>query len=122
MSGIIIDGVNVAECEYYKGKCMEYMHYCQIGCKECTDIGTKLCHYKQTERFKAKIARLEQENKELKEENFNWEQINKLQEKYKSALEEIRTFAKPIKENSCFGLQCGFIDFVLETIREALNE
>lgn len=64
---IIIDGVNVRGCEYYKGKCMEYTHYCQIGCKECTDIGTKLCHYKQTEKFKAKIARLEQENKELKD-------------------------------------------------------
>ena len=64
---IIIDGVDVRGCEYYKGKCMEYTHYCQIGCKECTDIGTKLCHYKQTEKFKAKIARLEQENKELKE-------------------------------------------------------
>ena len=64
---IIIDGVDVAGCEYYKGKCMEYTHYCQIGCKECTDIGTKLCHYKQTERFKAKIARLEQENKILRE-------------------------------------------------------
>lgn len=63
---IIIDGVNVAGCEYYKGKCMEYTNYCQIGCKECTDIGTKLCHYKQTERFKAKIARLEQENEKYK--------------------------------------------------------
>lgn len=63
---IIIDGVNVAGCEYYKGKCMEYTHYCQIGCKECTDIGIKLCHYKQTERFKAKIARLVQENEKLK--------------------------------------------------------
>lgn len=68
-NAVIIDGVNVAGCEYYKGKCMEYTHYCQIGCKECTDIGTKLCHYKQTERFKAKIARLEQENKALKDNN-----------------------------------------------------
>lgn len=69
MEEIIIDGVNVAGCKYYKGKCMEYTHYCQIGCKECTDIGIKLCHYKQTEIFKAKIERLEQENAELKAEN-----------------------------------------------------
>lgn len=83
MKEIIIDGVNVAECEYYKGKCMEYTHYCQIGCKECTDIGIKLCHYKQTERFKAQIARLEQENEKLKKQVENFKKMFEEQFEYK---------------------------------------
>ena len=37
-----------------------------------------------------KLKAKEQECEKLKEENFNWEQINKLQEKYQQTLEEIR--------------------------------
>ena len=118
---IIINGVDVRGCEYYKGKCMEYTHYCQIGCKECTDIGTKLCHYKQTEKFKAKIARLEQENKELKKDvqlfkcldtfgesechcacrclgNEFCEDADKKINTYRSALEKIKEITEPIYE------------------------
>ena len=108
---IIIDGVNVAGCEYYKGKCMGYTHYCKIGCKECTDIGIKLCPYKKIEIFKANILRLEKENARLKEEieirdnlsekfrkeALSWANIaNEYQKdktKLEHALEEIRYIA-----------------------------
>lgn len=117
---IIIDGVDVAGCEYYKGKCMEYTHYCQIGCKECTDIGTKLCHYKQTERFKAKIESLEQENRELKaykdvNEDFKkaWDELNK---KYTEVL-------KLAKENADSNEYClQELEQKYEQLRSALEE
>jgi len=108
MSEIIIDGVDVRGCEYYKGKCMEYTHYCQIGCKECTDIGTKLCHYKQTEKFKAKIARLEQENKQMK-----------------SALEEIKNDLKEVCKEECDYTKakfCGDCDCRYGQILNKINE
>ena len=99
---IIIDGVDVAGCEYYKGKCMEYTHYCQIGCKECTDIGIKLCHYKQTERFKAKITRLEQENKELKKQIESDKGLitvgGKQQYEYLQKIDELEQENKELKE------------------------
>jgi len=98
---IIIDGVDVAGCRDYReveykemAICMNYYNHLPKPPKETEwqyCAGNKNCYYKQRKR-------LEQENKELKEENFNWEQINKLQEKYKSALEEIREIAEPIYE------------------------
>ena len=99
---IIIDGVNVAGCVYYKGKCMEYTHYCQIGCKECTDIGIKLCHYKQTERFKAKIDRLEQENKDLKKQIESYKSLitvgGKQQYEYLQKIDKLEQENKELKD------------------------
>lgn len=92
----IIDGVNVARCKYYKGNCMEYKHYCQIGCKECTDIETKLCHYKQVEKFRVIIRQIKAEN-------------GKLQQKLKKIKELCR------QEPFCF-CSCG--DDILQIIEE----
>lgn len=144
---IIIDGVNVAGCKYYKGKCMGYTHYCQIGCKECTDIGIKLCHYKQTERFKAKIARLEQENEKLKEENYqlhkhcqicenfidgipckplrdmdyDLQKVINQRDEYIKALEEIRELAKDIIENDVYENSDVKAEKILTKINEVLT-
>lgn len=96
------------------------------------------------------LKRLQEENKELKDRNTNlrlnlatydlpeikkvltdwrtgkldkkFKKLQKENEKLKQALEEIKTFAKPIKENTCFGMYCGFVDFVLEQCKEALND
>jgi hypothetical protein len=132
---IIIDGVNVVGCEYYKGKCMEYTHYCQIGCKECTDIGIKLCHYKQTERFKAKITRLEQENKELKNRNVELQiTLNEFDRfnNYRSALEKIKDIINQPCDNCKYnkdGVTCsigdcgeGKLKIIENKINEVLNE
>lgn len=102
---IIIDGVNVAGCEFCKPNPLykiEYACHCR-GCVQ--DDGLHVhsscehnpnCYYKQ---LKCK----EQENKELKEDVLKWQkafsrqyQINenkgysKAEENYRSALEEIK--------------------------------
>ena len=65
------------------------------------------------------VTKLKQENERLKEENFNWEEINKLQEKYQAALEEIREieelayYSKGISEEPLS--QC---DFILDAIND----
>lgn len=91
---IIIDGVNVAGCEYYF-ESTKTVDTCKwFGCK-CNSVSTDECKYKQ-------LQRLEQENKALKdnnnylqaiiddgrEENKRWKQEN---EKLKKANERLKT-------------------------------
>lgn len=68
-----------------------------------------------------KLKRLQEENEELKKYQYTQEYLQSEIEKRQKALEEIRTFAKPIKENTCFGMYCGFVDWILETIDEVLK-
>ena len=56
---IIIDGVNVAGCIYYKQECIANCGMFALGDFKCEG---QICLYKQ-------LKRLEQENKELKAEN-----------------------------------------------------
>ena len=119
---IIID-----ECYFCdNGTCNIYPWTCDYdwNCKDNNECKVK--------KIFLELQRLKQENERLKEEKlyrgidrqFIEDANDKLfyqAEKFRKALEEIRTFAKPIKENSCFGMQCGFIDFVLDTTNEVLK-
>lgn len=82
-------------------------HKCDDDCMEvpiCNEYGDlmgyqsceaqTLCPY----RSQKKIDRLEQENKELKEETLQWKQIKDManNNKYRSALEEIKDVVKEI--------------------------
>lgn len=72
---IVIDGVNVAGCEYFDGFCMKR----DTSCEESGN-----CIYKQ-------LKRLEQENKELKElDKKICEDCEKEIKVYWNALEEIK--------------------------------
>lgn len=87
---ILINGVNVAGCEFYlqdeKYSCdLSFINQEEL-CK-CDDVQD--CTYKQ-------LKRLEQENKELKAETLQWKQIKDManNNKYRSALEEIREIVR----------------------------
>lgn len=78
------------------------------------------------------MAELEYENKRLQEENEELKEqlefsrthkpvLDAERIKYKQALEEIRNIVKPIKENTCFGMYCGAVDWILDEINEALK-
>lgn len=77
------------------------------------------------------IKRLEQENRELKSDVLKWQkafsrqyQINenkgysKTEEKYRSALEEIRNYCDRIEQGSVIGTQ----DCVINSIKNITNE
>ena len=78
---IIIDGVNVAGCEFYVKHCIEDCYdervdlyeYCQMFGSEC--INEKDCYYKQ-------LRRLKQENEKLKEQQRPLEVDKKLYDAY----------------------------------------
>lgn len=121
---IIIDGVNVAGCKNYvhieekryKPECncslttVERGYYCDTYATSVCE--EEDCDYKQ-------IKRLEQENKELKEEKEKYkpfyelgakctqlnevaDSLNNLNSKYKSALEEIQELSNINKEGAVF--------------------
>ena len=133
---IIIDGVNVAECEYYYE-----MDDCDGNhqlCNNATDIKNEYCeHYKNC--YFKKLKRLEKENEELKEKKdkyylktLDYEmQISDLIE----ALEEIREIAKIDDINTCWTIlnecdncqcsaDCGIQSPIkrLKVIKDKLNE
>ena len=95
---IYIDGVNVAGCEFLRKCVIPDNEGCKIDDSLCCDVGN--CYYKQ-------LQRLKQENEELKAaENEDLKDTikrtvcqaecykHKQADKYRSALEEIREFAK----------------------------
>ena len=117
---IIIDGVNVAGCEFYL---QDEKYSCDLSfinkeelCK-CDDVQD--CYYKQ-------FKRLEQENKEEKKaynECMHYlacmtEQRNKL----KTALEEIRNYCDRIEQGSVIGTQDCLINSIKNITNEVLNE
>ncbi len=135
---IIIDGVDVAGCEYY--------YRCDCKINDDTDINLckwhNDCYYKQLKRLQEKYdtltnkffnsetdkTRLEQENKELRRE------IVELRKdcnhcnfyKYRSALEEIKEDME--QDTTCESRECGCDDYakclncIKETILNKINE
>ena len=102
MDKVIIDGINVSECEHYRAEIETKMPYGEYGIlkDKCHYLGIEIiqdckgnkgCIYKQ-------LKRLEQENEQLKAEN---EKLNKMTgifsarlcEKYRTTLQEIRDMA-----------------------------
>ena len=72
---IIIDGVNVAGCEYYYE--MDDCDGCHQLCNNATDIKNEYCeHYKEC--YYKQLQRLQQENAELKAEKERLKEENKL--------------------------------------------
>lgn len=127
---IIIDGVNVAGCNYAitpKKQCPEKpMYYAkETSCIACKEHNTKLnfcknnkdCYYKQ-------LQCLKQENKKLKENLDDLTKDLKVQNdiigKFEKALEEIRNIILTYesKEWNCF----NDMDVKLKEISKVINE
>ena len=120
---IIIDGVNVAGCEYMlnnkiKGKqhcpakAMPYAKETSCICRKSIDTPYNFCkhnpncHYKQLKRleFELKVTKAdyeasEQENARLKENDCEQCKHLDLYIKYKQTLQEIKEIAEPIYED-----------------------
>lgn len=129
-------------CCYENGFCLWVKKYYETGITpKCRQV--KDCYYKQLIRLKQQhnddteeiaklgldVAILEQENKELKEQNetlnYQWHKQSeigdewyKVAEKYKTALEEIQ---KAIKSYD-LGVDNGVSVDTLYTIRKIINE
>ena len=96
---IIIDGVNVAECEFYDG--CNYTT-CQIGIQNYIDCDKNPnCMFKQLQRAKAENEKLKKDIHNINEnckycDEFYMNKCNyiKKENKYKQALENIREIAK----------------------------
>ena len=75
------------------------------------------------EKAEKTIEKLQQDNARLKEENFNWEQINKLQEKYQQTLEEIRNkLAKYLLKYDTTASATYLLNDLIKNISEVLDE
>lgn len=81
------------------------------------------------------LKRLQEENEKLKEnqccpetceyiatEIIRYTNVCEVNSKYKQALEKIRDIVKPIKDNTCFGMSCGAVDWILNEIDEVLKD
>lgn len=124
---IIIDGVNVAECGFYHPEIDNYCHialafsddyvdndHTYLECKQNPN-----CYFKQLQRLKEKNTEL------LNIANNGGALLIAEKDKtnnYKQALEEIKEIVKPIKDNTCFGMNCGAVDWILNEINEVLND
>ena len=124
---IIIDGVNVAECEYLNTTNMFKTCICSKGeIKKCQGVN---CKYKE-------LQRLKQENEELKYENDrqkdtiiylnNYDMCHKTLIQYKQALEEINKIAikeyyKKLEDKDCIECDESFLK-IREFCDEVLND
>ena len=108
---IIIDGVDVSECEFYTDRL--YTN-CKSGCSayadDCKSEYRQNCYYKQLQRLKAENEKLKQykQSKQASYETMQTEwnkainesrDVKAENEKYKQALEEVRELAKLIKDD-----------------------
>lgn len=128
---IYIDGVKVEECSYYNKDNTPYC--CEVWDNECE---AQNCYFKQ-------CKRLEQENKELKEEirfhnkenssllaernaaQIGYDEIREVRERYRSALEEIRNDLKEVCKEECDYTKpkfCGDCDCRYGQILNKINE
>jgi cell division protein FtsB len=131
---IIIDGVNVAGCDGLNKNSLplKQCNLLQFKTKDggiagrwCTDHSN--CYYKQ-------LKRLEQENKELKEQNetlnYQWHKQSeigdewyKIAEKYKTALEKIRDLCIHYENtNDKCVINCYAHFIVTDLIQNKINE
>lgn len=131
MNEVIIDGCNVAECEFFQS---EYLEDNSVFCEFCTlfynaCLNNPDCYFKQLQRAKAekqekvlKMAEAEVEIEKLQAENEKLKAMAgvysvKLMEKYKKALEDIRELLR--------GHQIADearIEIILDLINKALND
>ncbi len=113
---IMIDGVDVYECEHFREEFTEfylndpdidYINYCCAYTNECKKHSD--CYYKQ-------LKRKEQE----------CEQLEKQLQKYRSVLEDIREDMK--QDTTCESRECGCDDYaeclncIKETILNKISE
>lgn len=124
---IIIDGVDVAGCEYLN-KVVNEEPYCNIDEEHLyTCSSDENCYFKQ-------LKHLEQENFELKSDVLKWQkafsrqyQINenkgysKAEENYRSALEEINRVVKLAHKVEDYLLGQDYTDLV-DRIENKINE
>ena len=107
---IIIDDVNVSECEFLRNCIIPDNYGCKIDDSLCCDVGN--CYYKQ-------LQRLKQENKELKKQyncyacdscagkedyrnmKRHCENAIKTVHKYNNALKEIRKYCEEQCKYNC---------------------
>lgn len=124
---IIIDGVNVAGCEYYASDidetCRELNGKYDVEvCDFCKCESVDNCYYKQ-------LQRLKQENEELKEiikTNNPWHKCKNCNKDYKQALEEINKIAikeyhKKLEDKDCIECDESFLK-IREFCDEVLND
>ena len=136
MSETIINGIDVSECEKL-GETIDGFT-CGLGkrIRFANEIITKhnLCKDNPDCYFK-QLKRLQEENEKLKEnqccpetceyiatEIIRYTNVCEVNSKYKQALEKIRDIVKPIKDNTCFGMSCGAVDWILNEINEVLKD
>ena len=139
---IIIDGVDVAGCDYFQSKdcwCVNHIDeradICITGNPECEN--NPFCHYKQLQRLKQenralkgtdgnvnpdsayyKITKLEQENEKLLEARNHFMAVNL---KYFTALEEIREIAEPRFVNG-LNEEADLCNLAMDRITDKINE
>lgn len=126
---IIIDGVNVAECEH-----LLYDHdkkrkpICKSGGSyrvyySCLCVQNKDCHFKQLQRAKAENEELRFEKNLYKKtvQYMNELRYNETAEKYKTALKEIRESCNAYAKTEDFVIDQTFNEF-LENIFLKINE
>ena len=114
---IIINDVNVAECEFLRHCVIPDNEGCKIDDSLCCDVGN--CYYKQ-------IKRLQEENEELKKYQYTQEDLQSEIEKRQKALEEIRDIAKEATNSKdCYiYMYAGrmYCEPILKKIDEVLND
>lgn len=128
MKVIIIDGVNVAECQYFN-KVFNEEPYCNIDEEHLYTCSSEPnCYFKQ-------LQHLKQENEELKKYQYTQEYLQSEIEKRQQAIEEIREIAKEFLKDLCDdcgwhntdecnpeGYSCGEMKKIINKINEVLNE
>jgi hypothetical protein len=136
MSKTIINGIDVGEEIRYCNNCSNLGLDFKTGKFYCglSNRKDELPEILSCENFSSNcyIKRLQEENEKLKEYIKDL-QVRKDKYYLKTldyeakisyliqTLKEIRDIVKPIKENTCFGMNCGAIDWVLNEINEVLN-
>lgn len=124
---IIVDGVDVSECNYAilpKKQCpMKSMPYAkETSCIACKEHNTKRnfcknnpnCYFKQLKHKEKEFKELKEKQKELLHDcnSCKFHQYKQAELK----LEEIKEIVVPIKKNTCFGMHCGVINWILKII------
>ena len=133
---IIIDGIDVSFCtHHYNG--WSNLHrdtrpMCEIGYdRECEPKHFECSHYVKC--LEQQLKTKEQECDELKEDyataksmydlcQSDFMELAKIKDNYKQTLTEIKEIAKPIQENTCFGMYCGAMDEILNIIKKVEDE
>jgi len=144
---IIIDGVNVAECEfYYEGECCQTNYKNEIFTKRCK-CSDKLCYYKQLKRLEQERDKLIefciQLDKAKSEQHLQWQQrCTEIRNEDLKQIDELKQENKQIKKDvqlfkcldtfgesechcacRCLGNEfCEDADKKINTYRSALEE